>query len=195
MRSIMKSIKFKLLIFIGIIVFIFSAILIRRTHHMVTSRIEDLTRQELMLALDFNLAIREYVAETIRPLMFKLVDKDVFIPETMSASFVSRNIFEKVRRKFPNFLIKFSSGNPRNPINRAGSEELKMIRYFNEHPQDTMWTGQVEMDGKQYRAVVSAMRMEKACLRCHDNPADAPHELIERYGSKASFYRPIGMVL
>ena len=79
----MKSIKFKLLVFVGIIVLIFSAILIFRTQLMVTANIENLIDQELTLALNLNLAIREYVDETICPLMFKLVDKDVFIPETL----------------------------------------------------------------------------------------------------------------
>jgi len=37
--------------------------------------------------------------------------------------------------------------------------------------------------------------MEKSCLRCHGNPADAPYELIKRYGSDASFYRPLGEVV
>jgi PAS domain S-box-containing protein len=51
------------------------------------------------------------------------------------------------------------------------------------------------MGGIQYLAEFSAMRMEKACLRCHGNPADAPVELIKRYGSDASFYLPLGQVV
>jgi PAS domain S-box-containing protein len=191
----MKSIKFKLLIFVGITVLIFSAILIYETHRLVTSSIENLTRQELTLALDFDLAIREYVAETIRPLMFKLVDKGEFIPETMSTSFVARKIFEKVRKKYPNFIIKFSANNPRNPINQAGAEELNKIKYFNDHPQNTNWSGDIEMDGKQYRAIFNARRMKTSCLRCHGNPADAPYGLIKRYGSDAAFHRSLGEVV
>jgi PAS domain S-box-containing protein len=191
----MKSIKFKLLIFVGITVLIFSVVLIRRTHKLVTSSIENLTRQELNLALDFNLAIREYVAETIRPLMFKLVDKGVFIPETMSSSFVSRRIFEKVQKKFPHFIIKFSAGKPRNPINQAGAEELKMIRYFNDHPRNTRWVGDIDLGGKQYVTMFSAMRIQTSCLRCHGDPADAPDGLIQRYGPEASFYHKLGEVV
>jgi PAS domain S-box-containing protein len=51
------------------------------------------------------------------------------------------------------------------------------------------------MGDREYIATFSAMRMEKACLRCHGNPADAPIELINRYGSNASFYRPLGEVV
>ena len=191
----MKSLKLKLLFFIGITVLIFSAILLQSTYSLTTSNVEDLTKQQLSLALNFDLAIRDYVAEQVRPVMFNMVSEGEFIPETMSTSFVARNIFEKVRKNFPDYIIKFSSGNPRNPVNQAGSEELKMIRYFNDNPQDQIWTGEIEMAGIHYLAKFSAMRMEKACLRCHGNPADAPLELIERYGADASFYLPLGQVV
>ena len=191
----MKSIKLKLLIFVGIIVLISSTILFQRSYSSVTSNIENLTQQQLSLALNFNLGIREYVAETIRPLMFRLVSEGTFIPETMSTSYFARQVFEKVRKQFPDYIIKFASGNPRNPVNQAGPEELKMIRYFNDNPGNTVWTGEIDIGDREYLATFSAMRMEKACLRCHGNPADAPIELIKRYGSDASFYRPLGEVV
>ncbi|MFC1830211.1 DUF3365 domain-containing protein [Thermodesulfobacteriota bacterium] len=191
----MKSIGSKLLISIGTIVIIFSTILLTRTYKLITLNIENLTHQQLSLALNFDLGIREYVAEQVRPVMFNLLEEGKFIPETMSTSFVARNIFEKVRAEFPDYIIKFSADNPRNPVNRAGIEELSMIKYFNDNPGDRVWTGEISIGGKQYYAKFSAMRMEKACLRCHGDPADAPAELLERYGSKASFHLPIGKVV
>jgi len=191
----MRSIKIKLLIFVGMIVIVCSTILLYRTYTKATSDIENLIQQQLGLALNFDLAIREYVAEKVRPVMFDLVAEETFIPETMSTSFISRSIFEKVRKKFPDYIIKFASDNPRNPINKAGPEELKMIKYFNEDPNKKVWTGEIVIGKKDYIATFSAMRMEQSCLRCHGNPADAPIELIKRYGSEASFYRPIGEVV
>ncbi|HKJ33070.1 MAG TPA: DUF3365 domain-containing protein [Balneolales bacterium] len=191
----MKSIKLKLLIFVGMIVLICSAILFQRSYSSVTSNIENLTKQKLGLALTFDLAIREYVAETIRPLMFRLVSEKKFIPETMSTSYVARHIFEKVRKKFPDYIIKFASGNPRNPVNQAGPEEFKMIKYFNDNPLYNDWTGEIVIGNRNYIATFSAMRMEKSCLRCHGNPADAPYEMIKRYGPDASFYHSLGEVV
>ncbi|MFO7555030.1 MAG: DUF3365 domain-containing protein, partial [Desulfobacterales bacterium] len=188
----MKSIKSKLLILSGAVVIICSAILIYMTHDHIISSAEDLTKQQLSLALSFNLAIREYVEDTLRPMMFTLVDESRFIPETMSSSFVARRVFNKVQKYYPDYIIKFASGSPRNPKNQAGPEELNMIRYFNDHPSENGWTGQIDIDHETYLAKFSAMRMEKDCLRCHGNPADAPIELINRYGPDASFYRPIG---
>lgn len=67
-----------------------------------------------------TLAIRsKYVADNIRPLMYKMVGEDDFVPETMSTSYVARTIFEDVRNEFPDYIIKFSSDNPRNPANQA----------------------------------------------------------------------------
>jgi len=176
-------------------VIVCSTILIYRTYTLVTSYVENLTNQQLNLALNFDLAIREYVAEKVRPVMFDLVGEGKFIPETMSTSFVARSIFEKVQHHFPDYIIKFGSGNPRNPINQAGPEELNMIEYFNDNPDDAVWTGGIAIDGREYIATFSAMRMKKSCLRCHGNPKDAPIELIKRYGSNASFYRSIGEVV
>ena len=191
----MRSIKSKLLVSIGIIVLIFSTTLLYRTYRLVTSNIENFTRQQLSLSLNFDLGIREYIAEKVRPITIGLVPEGKFMPETMSTSYVARNIFEKVRRTFPNYIIKFSSDNPRNPVNQAGPEELKMIKYFNDNPDEKIWTGEIIMGGRQYYANFSAMRMEKTCLRCHGDPADAPAELIERYGSKASFHLPLGRIV
>jgi len=191
----MKSIKSKLLVCVGLCLFIFSAILFYRTHTLITGHVENLTNQQLALALDFDLAIREYVGEKIRPLMFTLVADGKFKPEAMSTSYVARNIFNKVRTKFPDYIIKFSAENPRNPVNHAGPEELNMIQYFNENPKKQVWTGAINLGNKEYFAKFSAMRMEKSCLRCHGNSSDAPAELLEIYGSQASFNLPLGKVI
>jgi len=190
----MKSIKSKLLVYVGLSVFIFSAILFYRTYTLFTANLENLTNQQLTLALNFDLAIREYVAEKIRPLMFNLLPEGKFKPETMSTSFVARHVFNKVRTKFPDYIIKFSAENPRNLDNLAGQEELNMIAYFNKNPQRKVWTGEINLGNKLYFAKFSAMRMETACLRCHGDPADAPAELLEIYGSEASFNYPLGEV-
>jgi len=191
----MKSIKSKLLIYIGSIVLIFSTILFYRTYTLITGNYENLTNQQLALALNFDLAIRGYVADSIRPIMFDLLPDGAFIPKTMSTSFVARNIFNKVRTQFPDYIIKFSADNPRNPVNLAGPEELKMIRYFNDNPQQKAWTGEINLGNRPYFAKFSAMRMEESCLRCHGYPADAPKQLLELYGSKASFNLPLGKVV
>jgi signal transduction histidine kinase len=147
------------------------------------------------LALEFDLAIREYVEEHIRPFAEQHVGQDEFIPETMSTSFVARNIFEKVNKKFPDYILKFSSDDPRNPNNLAGPEELEMIQYFNNNPDIQSWTGHTNLNGKSHIVQFGARRMKESCLRCHGNPDDAPESLIALYGDKAGFHRPVGDII
>ena len=147
------------------------------------------------MALKFDVAIRDYIAQYVRPLMYNFLDKEDFMPETMSTSFVARTIFEDVRKEFPHYLIKFSSDNPRNPLNQAGPEELKIIDYFNNNPQSQRWEGKISINDKPYFAKFRAMRMEVSCLRCHGDPENAPASLLKRYGSIANFHRTLGKVI
>ena len=113
----------------------------------------------------------------------------------MSTSFVARSIFDDVKQHFPDYVLKFSSDDPRNPANKASPDELKFIEYFNNNPLEKSWGGKVTMDKKQYYARFNARRMREPCLHCHGDPADAPRSLLRRYGSTAGFHRPVGEVI
>ena len=190
-----NSIGIKFIIVIGVTMALFSTFVLYFTWSQNRSQMEDLLAKQSELALQFDLAIREYVAESIRPFAEQNVGQNEFVPETMSTSFVARSIFEKVRKEFPDYAIKFSSDDPRNPANQAGDEELKIIQYFNDNPKAKTWTGQIHLDGREHLAQFSARRMKESCLRCHGDPRDAPESLLERYGDTAGFHRPVGDVV
>ncbi len=191
----MRTICAKFLLPLALLGLAFAAFLHYRAYSLGRDHAMRLTDRQAALAMEFNLAVREYVAEQIRPRMTELLGPDQFVPETMSTSYVSRSVFEKVREKFPEVIIKFASDNPRNPVNRASHEELRMIRYFNEHPEVERLTALVSLDGREYRAYYSAKRVEPSCLRCHGDPQDAPRALLERYGPEASFHRRLGEIV
>ena len=191
----MRNIATKLLISIGIATICFFVYLLCQTYSLTNRRVKDVIGQQASMALKFDLAIRKYVDQKIRPLMYELVGEDEFIPETMSTSYVARSIFDDVRDEFPDYILKFSSDNPRNPENQAGPEELKAIEYLNNHPDLNRWEGEISIDGKQYMAKFSARRMKESCLRCHGDPKYAPASLLKRYGSITGFHRPIGRII
>ena len=191
----MKSIATKLIISIGLPAVLFSFFILYLTYSLNNKRVTEVVEQQASMALKFDLAIRKYVANNIRPLMYELVGEDEFVPETMSTSYVARTIFEDVRSEFPDYIIKFSSDNPRNPANQAGPEELKVIEYLNNNSHLKKWEGIISINDKQYMSKFSARRMTESCLRCHGDPKDAPASLIEKYGSTAGFHRPIGEII
>ena len=194
-RCFYRSIGFKFLTAVGLFFLLFSILILYRTWSQSNRYTRELLKGQACLALQFDLAIREYVGESVRPFAEAYVADNFFMPETMSTSFVARSIFEKVRKEFPDYIIKFSSDDPRNPLNQAGPEELKIIEYFNRNPDAKEWKGEVEMDSKKYLAHFAARRMKESCLRCHGEPDDAPKSMLDRYGVEAGFYRPVGEVV
>lgn len=194
-KTIMKSIQTRFLGIVGGFALAFSGFILYQTWSTTRAEMEALTARQGELALEFDLAIRQYVRETIRPQIERRIGKDEFLVESMSSSFVARSIFEKVRKRMPDYVIKFSADKPRNPVNQAGPEELKMLRYFRDNPRVTRWTGKLSLDGKPYLVHLSPMRMERHCLHCHGRPEDAPAGLVARYGPRAGFNRPLGDVI
>ena len=191
----MRSLGAKFSLGVGLFVLAFSSFAFYRTWTAAKQQTQTLIHRQAELALVFDLAIRKYVGEEIRPRMRELVAEGEFVPETMSTSFVARSVFDEVRKDFPDYIIKFSSDHPRNPANLAGPEELEIVDFFNENPEESKWVGEIQMEGKPYVAYFSARRMKAKCLRCHGKPEDAPASLVERYGATAGFHRPVGEIV
>lgn len=188
----MRSVGVRFLLPFGLLAVLFSIFVLYRTYLASQRHANQLVSQQAALALEFNLAIREYAAEKIRPAMEAMMSKDQFIPETMSTSFITRSVFEKVRSKFTNCFIHFASDNPRNPINQASPDELRLIEYFRRHPEVNRRTDFVQINGRDYLAHFAPMRVKPECLHCHGDPKDAPAALVARYGVTASFQRVVG---
>jgi len=190
----MRSIGAKLAVATGVLLLVFFGAVLFRTWRIARAHAMESTRKQTAMALEFDLAIRDYVGEKIRPEMQKRVGKEEFIPEAMSTSFVARSVFEKVRKKFPDVILKFSSNNPRNPANRASRDERKIIEYFKRNPEAKRWIGEVRLGERVYYGQFNVRRMKESCLRCHGDPADAPASLVARYGDTAGFHRAVGDV-
>lgn len=170
----------------------FSGLILYRAWNEATRRAEEATATEAELALAFDLAIREYVDEAIRPEMEKRIEPDEFVLEAMSTSYAARQIVGKVRERFPDYLLRFPSENPRNPANMANAKEAEVLGHFAANPDVDRWSGPLTLDGVPYYAQAAPMRMEERCLRCHGDPADAPKAMLERYGSTGGFHRQLG---
>jgi hypothetical protein len=160
-----------------------------------SAHVKDLMATQAAMALEFDLAIRDYVGKSIRPEMEKRVAPNEFVPEAMSTSFVARSIFQRVNARFPDYILKFSSENPRNPVNQAGPEEKRLLDYFRRHPEADRWTGPIRLEGKDYYGYFSPRRSDLSCLHCHGEPDNAPASLLERYDRDRAFHWPVGEVV
>jgi len=194
-RIIPRTIAARFLAVTGLFAILFFAFVLYCSWSQSNVAITGLLEKQTELVLCFDLAVRQYVAESVRPFAQQYLDPNQFIPELMSTSFVARSIFEKVRPSFPDYILKFSSPNPRNPANQAGPEELHIIEYFNNNPEATCWLGPVTLQGKPYFARFYPRRATPSCLRCHGDPKDAPQSLIQRYGGSGGFHHKPGNII
>ncbi len=190
----MKSIGTKFCFYVGLFALIFASIVLARTWTSTQRSLEHLTDKQARLALAFDLAIRDYVAAHVRPAMEARIGEDEFVIEAMSTSYVARNVFERVNEHFPEYIIKFSSDNPRNASNLAGPVESKVLQFFRENPNETTWAGVIKLNDEEHYVRSHVMRIEQACLRCHGVPEEAPVAMIERYPTMQGYGYQVGDV-
>jgi len=191
----MRSVFSKFLVASGIAALAFAGFTLFRAWNLVHRHATEMVALQAELAVEFSLGIRQYMGETVRPIALERCGPDEFIPELMSTSFAARGVFDRVRKRFPDYIIKFASDNPRNPINAAGPEEQAIIRYFQENPRAMEWTGHLHINGTRHYVRCAPMRVTDHCLRCHGRPQDAPKSLLARYGGEAGFHRALGDVV
>ena len=185
----------KFLLVVGACATACCALILYRAWSQNVAHTRRMAATQARIGLEFNLAVRDYIARHVRPFAQAHVESGEFMPETMSTSFASREVFEQVGERFPEYILKFSSDHPRNPKNQASAQELELIRYFEEHPEVEHWSGIIELEGTRYHADLNARRMEGSCLQCHGAPTDAPPSLLARYGDVAGFHRELGEVM
>ena len=140
-------------------------------------------------------AIRAYAKDVLRPVMEEELSENRFLIESMSTSFISREIMKNLNESFPEFFYKRAATNPRNPLNRADTFEEERIDWFNTHPEKKAWEGIIERGGGPVYIKMESISVEPSCLRCHGVPQDAPKELRQRYGDIASYGYRIGDVV
>ncbi|MFO7860305.1 MAG: DUF3365 domain-containing protein [Desulfosalsimonas sp.] len=119
-------------------------------------------------------ATRNYVKDLLRPHMVELLSPEAFLPEAMSTSFVSREVLNGLRDRFPDFSYRRAAHNPKNYMNMADSFEMEKLRWFRNHPDTNEWRGIIEKDNRAYFTRMKAIYAEAQCLKCHGSPGRAP---------------------
>jgi len=134
-------------------------------------------------------AYRLYTGEILQPTLYKELPGK-FVVEGMSSAFSSRNIFERIKRKYPEYYFKQAAPNPRHSSNLADEFELDIINsVFKQNSTKKEWYGYKKWHGDQGKEfiIMKPIYAKERCLKCHSVPEIAPIEVIEKYGDKASF--------
>jgi|GEM_PF-995630 len=87
------------------------------------------------------------------------------------------------------FSFENVSDRPRNKKNQADTLELEIMEFFRENPKEKVIFKPFDNDkGEPYYLYARPIWIEKHCLKCHDDPKDAPKTIRDRYDT-AWFYK------
>lgn len=128
-------------------------------------------------------AVQGYVRETLRPRMYEEL-QGKFVIEAMSSSFISRAIMEGADSKAGLLIYRRVAEDARNPRFEATEDERSIIALFRDQPQLDIWKGHVTIDDTEHFVMARAVRFDASCMYCHGDPAQAPQELLDRYGNR-----------
>ncbi|MFW5733878.1 MAG: Tll0287-like domain-containing protein, partial [Oceanidesulfovibrio sp.] len=182
-----QSLQAKFLYGLAAIILVGGLIFAGATYYTLHDLLESEVAAKGELVLAQAEAVQDYVRQTLRPAMYDVLGDEDFLIEAMSSSYISRRIMENVGVSRDPFLYRRVAINARNPKSEASELELELIDYFRSNPDIKTWSGYKDINNVEHYLTAHPVVFQPSCLRCHGDPADSPHELIERYGDERGF--------
>lgn len=177
--------KFNLIL---LVLFGVSGILISQmAHSFLTDNARREVLQEAEVLMASAEAARDYMADTMGPLLLKIpaVDRE-FHPEVVpNVSAIA--MFTKLRKRHPDYGYRAVALNPRNLDNRASCWEEEIITWLRDHPDQSEKTGVRESVNERSLYLAKPIRMDPSCVECHSVPAMAQDSMIAKYGPSNGF--------
>lgn len=161
---------------------------------------------QAQIMMDTALAMRTYTTEQVRPVLNDLAQpynaqandaisricareaasRRVFRPQIVPA-FAATEVFNYLRKKYPDYFYKEASLNPTNPRNRVVDWEEDILNVFRNRPDLMLLDGERMTPLGKSLFLAKPMRAGKSCLECHTTPAEAPQEMVKLYGPANGF--------
>ncbi len=145
---------------------------------------------------NYLVAQRQFFQSDQSPLISELMEKDRFYPYLMSGFAASRKTFDYFNQAMPGFMIKYAATNPLRAANKADNDEAKIISNFKANPSQDSSSGTITKNGINfYYHAVPLKVNSKTCLTCHADPADAPKDQVEIYGTESGYHWKYGDIV
>ena len=138
------------------------------------------------LVMESALANRAYTSSQVGPLLQTQM-KYSFLPQSVPA-YSATEVFNGLRKKFPEYAYKEATLNPTNPRNRANDWEADIVNQFRNASDSPEVVGERDTpNGKSFFIARPIQIKAEACLACHSTIDAAPKTLVEKYGPANGF--------
>jgi HAMP domain-containing protein len=136
--------------------------------------------------MESALANRAYTSSQVGPLLQTQM-KYSFLPQSVPA-YSATEVFNTVRKTFPEYAYKEATLNPTNPRNRANDWEADIVNQFRNSSDRPEVIGERDTpNGRSFYIARPIQIKNEACLICHSTVDAAPKTLVERYGPANGF--------
>ena len=138
------------------------------------------------LMMEAALSIRGYTVSQVKPrIEHHLADE--FMPQSVPA-YSATEIFNSLRKKYPDYSYKEATLNPSNPRDRAVEWEADVVNAFRNQASLTEYSGErATATGPMLYIARPIQIKDPACLACHSVPSAAPASMIKLYGENNGF--------
>jgi HAMP domain-containing protein len=142
--------------------------------------------QSARLVMESALANRAYTSGQVGPLLQTQM-KYKFLPQSVPA-YSATEVFNTVRKKFPEYAYKEATLNPTNPRNRASDWEADIVHQFRNAADTPEVVGERDTpNGRSFYIARPIQIKQEGCLACHSTVDAAPKTLVEHYGPANGF--------
>ena len=149
------------------------------------------TQAELMI--DSALAVREYTASEIAPLL-RVQMQSEFLPQSIPF-YAATELFLRLHAAQPDYAYQEATLNPTDLRDRATEWQADIIQHFRNDPAASEFSGERDTPMGRSLYLAKPIRVTNECLECHSTAASAPPTLIARYGSNNGFGWQTGDVI
>ena len=138
------------------------------------------------LIMETALATRGYTSSQVGPLLQTQM-KYGFLPQSVPA-YSAAEVFNGLRKKFPEYSYKEATLNPTNPRNRAVDWETDVVNQFRNNTESSEVIGERDTPSGRLLYIARPIQIrDGACLACHSTVDAAPKTLVDRYGPANGF--------
>lgn len=182
------GIRSRLMLIMGIFSLIATLIIGAASYKLTerTTLIEAKKKGELLF--NYITSYRKYFKDHQKALVLELVEENRFYPELMSSFVATRGIWDIFQDKHTGYHFKQATLDPLYHANKADRDEVKLIENFQKRSELETQQGVMEKHGEKFFYMAYPIKVDgKGCLRCHGNPASAPRDQIEIYGTENGY--------
>jgi HAMP domain-containing protein len=155
------------------------------SHQLLQRNAREEIVQNARLLMESALATRSYTSTQVGPLLQTQM-KYTFLPQSVPA-YSATEVFNGVRKAFPQYDYKEATINPTNPLNRANDWEADIVKQFRATAHTEMVGERDTPTGRSFYIARPIEVKAQSCLSCHSTVAAAPRTLVDRYGPANGF--------